>query len=852
MRHLSWLLIVIWSLLSIRTVLAQSEELQKGALVELYQLKGPLNGLPQLFPNQAPNQAFITPAVAMFEGSRYRTPFDQMGRHFFAEVSGYLKMSTADTFQFRLSANEGARIFIDDSLMASVGPLMAGMPTIDGTGSLEFRMFLDTELHPFRIEYFNQDGAKTLLWEWYIAGIRSYAEVPQEVLRCQTPDENIAKPGFKRAYTAQARAIPGDAWSVDGLHPSLNREAWEFPGFAPRVGGMDRLPDGSIAIATFDGVGAVYLWKEQDGAEPSLQRIATGLAEPMGLKVVDGNIYVLQRQELTQLIDINEDGIIDEFRLIAGGWACSPNERELAGALNHDGRHFYVSLAAAADKDGRKLAEQLPQRGSILKVSSDGSWEEIATDAFAPLGLYCQGDQVWYTDVQAIDQPASTVHLAGQAQPVVWLPRNLVAEVPTDLTVLRSGPFENQLVVADLAYGGLRRIAPEMVNGQWQGAAFRFSQGFEGGISRLLPTEDGFLVGRSYLWKGWDLPGHLNAGLEQITFAEGSTFEMSRITARSNGISIEFSEAIAPGYGERLSDYRIMGWEPNSGGAQLLPIEISGLALSEDRRRLDVQLSGLKAGMVLFVRILQPFPSEDNQSLWSTEAWYNMNQVPSGKALSLSLPDSTAFLNSLSEAEKAAGWDLLFDGTTTEGFRSFREKNLASGWQVVDGALTLVEAGAGYLVTDQAYEHFELSVEWNLVEGGNSGIFFHVSEEKESVWTIAPEYQLLDDLRHPDNQLATHRAGSDYDLMAPAFEALNPPGTYNRTRIIVDHGKVQHWLNGYLLLQYELGSEEWAERVANSKFAPHKDFGKAGKGVIAFQDHGDRVSFRNLKIRQLK
>jgi cytochrome c len=818
----------------------------------LYQLRGPLNGLPQIIPNQAPNQAFVSPSVALTPEAGYRTPFDGMGKYFYAEVTGFLKMSNTADFQFRFQANEGARLFIDDSVYAQVGAIMPGMPAIDATGSIEFSVSLDTELHPFRIEYFNYEGEKNLLWEWYIPGIKSYSEVPGEVIRCYPPLEPSPAPGIKMGYTGQARAIPGDTWPLPGLHPSLEVEAVSFPGFFPKVGGLDVRSDSGLLIATWDAVGGVFLLQEQEGAEPSLQRIAAGLSEPLGLKVVDDQIYVLQRQELTQLVDLNGDGLTDEFRSVASGWSVTDNEREFASALAHDGEHFFIALTKAADKDGLPLPNQSPDRGSIIRVNKDGSFERVVEGAYAPMGLLSTGTDLWYTDVSPPSQAAASLSRLGQNNPVAWMPRGMVADVPTEILLLNSGPYADQLLVADVTNGGLRRVAPEQINGQWQAAVFRFSQGFTGGINRFAQAPDGSIyAGESGYWEEWSQAGHQNNGIERIRMGEAQPFEMTRIQAHPNGLEISFSEAIAPGYGNDPADYQVMSWDAVSGKPELKPVEIEGIALGADRTSVQLQLADMKTGTVLFLRIRQAFPSVQNHALWSTEAWYTLNQLPKGQALALSLPAATELHNVLSEAEKAAGWELLFDGKTTQGFRSFKQQELATGWQVVDGAVSLEEPGAGDLVTEQIYDNFELQVEWSIEEGGNSGIFFHVSEEEEKVWHSGPEVQLLDDLRHPDNKQHTHRSGSNYDLQGPAFEALNPPGAYNHLRLLVDHGHVEHWLNGYKVVEYELGSPEWEAQVANSKFADWPGFGRAGKGVIAFQDHGDPVRFRSMKIRKL-
>ncbi|HEX9282230.1 MAG TPA: DUF1080 domain-containing protein [Gemmatimonadales bacterium] len=209
-----------------------------------------------------------------------------------------------------------------------------------------------------------------------------------------------------------------------------------------------------------------------------------------------------------------------------------------------------------------------------------------------------------------------------------------------------------------------------------------------------------------------------------------------------------------------------------------------------------------------------------------------------------------ASLNTLTPAERDAGWRLLFDGKTAAGWRGWRMDSLPSGWQVVDGALTRV-APAGDIVTRDKFRNFELSLEWNVAPGGNSGIFYRASEDDDAIYWTAPEMQVLDDARHPDGRSRLTAAGSDYGLYPAPAGVVKPGGKWNRARIVVRGNHVEHWLNGGKVVEYELGSPDWAAKVKASKFAPHPRYGRNAEGYIGLQDHGDRVAYRNIKIRVL-
>lgn len=212
--------------------------------------------------------------------------------------------------------------------------------------------------------------------------------------------------------------------------------------------------------------------------------------------------------------------------------------------------------------------------------------------------------------------------------------------------------------------------------------------------------------------------------------------------------------------------------------------------------------------------------------------------------------------NTLSEAEKAAGWELLFNGRDFTGWSNFKQPGVRPGWQVQDSALVCADPhNAGDLVTSRRFGAFELELEYNISVGGNSGIMFHVTDEGGAVWATGPEFQLEDNARAADPQ----RCGWLYALYRPPvdprtekpIDATLPAGQWNHIRLVVSPAKCEHWINGVRYFEYVLGSEDFKARVAASKFSKMPLFAKSGEGVIALQgDHG-RISFRNVKVRSL-
>ncbi len=223
-------------------------------------------------------------------------------------------------------------------------------------------------------------------------------------------------------------------------------------------------------------------------------------------------------------------------------------------------------------------------------------------------------------------------------------------------------------------------------------------------------------------------------------------------------------------------------------------------------------------------------------------------------------------MNGLTEAEKRGGWKLLFDGKTTNGWRNYRKDGIGDGWVVEDGVLSRAKGGAGDIITTDQFKYFELSIEYRISKGGNSGIMFHVTEEGGASYHTGPEIQIQDNVDGHDPQ----KAGWLYQLYQPTkpewakkFEsqvgfkgiemddATRPVGEWNHVYLRISPKQCETAMNGVSYYYFRVGDEEWNKRVAKSKFARWDGFGKAGKGHICLQDHGNLVSFRNIKLRVL-
>ncbi|PSR54853.1 DUF1080 domain-containing protein [Adhaeribacter arboris] len=241
-------------------------------------------------------------------------------------------------------------------------------------------------------------------------------------------------------------------------------------------------------------------------------------------------------------------------------------------------------------------------------------------------------------------------------------------------------------------------------------------------------------------------------------------------------------------------------------------------------------------------------------SFWGT----GLAQENASKNLAKNQP-----VNTLTATEKKQGWQLLFDGKTTNGWRgAHKDAFPTQGWQIEKGELVVLQSdgaesrNGGDIVTNQEYGNFELTLEAKLTEGANSGVKYFVTEKEppHPGSAIGLEYQILDDDRHPDAKMGKNgnrTIGSLYDLIPAENKKAKPIGEWNQVRIVSKNNHVEHWLNGTKVVEYTRASPEYRALVAQSKYKDYPNFGEAAQGRILLQDHGNTVYYRNIKIRTL-
>jgi cytochrome c len=852
-----------------------------GSMVRIYNLDRNARKMPAFTEKDKAIQAGIMSNFDNIHGAAFK----ELSDYFALTASGYLWVEEPGIYAIETWSDDGSKLSLH-------GELIIDNDGLHGNKFVQAELELSKGWHPFFLEYFQGAGGKYLSLNWKRPGQKRMEVIPSENIFHEVSQQGkLTGLSLPMATVTQ---IPGDRFPVEDVHPAFTLSQARPSWFEPKVGGMDFFSDGRLVISTWDPEGAVYVLSNTDGDDPEkieVKKIAKGLAEPLGLKVVNDVIYVIQKQEMTKLLDTDGDGIIDEYISLSNDWLVSANFHEFGFGLEYKDGHLYAALATAIQPGGASVVEQIKDRGKVVRVNIEtGATDFVAAGLRTPNGVGIgYNGELFVSDNEGDWLPSSKIlHVtegawfgnrsvdpdrwtdAIEKPPLVWLPQDEIGNSPSTPSYLNVGVFKNQMIHGEVTNGGVKRVFVEEVNGELQGAVFRFIQGLEAGINRLAWAPDGSLyVGGIGNPGNWGHAGTKWFGLQRLTFNGNSAFEMLATRLHSNGVEIEFTQSLEAPDGWNPGSYEIKQWyyKPTAdyGGPKMDEklLKVKSSTVSEDRKKVFLEIEGLKAGHVLYIRLKDHFISEEGNPLWSTEAWYTMNNIPANKPGTVKVPPFQIAHNTLSPPEKEKGWKLLFDGKSLEHWRNFKQDTIGKSWIIDNGAIHLnavmTEEGGwqvkngGDIITQEEYEDFELRLEWKISNCGNSGIMFNVSEtgEYDYVWQTGPEMQILDNTCHPDTRYVTHRAGDLYDMISTRVAAVKPAGEWNAVRIRSKGGEVHFYLNGQRVVEFTMHNNEWQERIKKSKFKDMPGFGQFKKGHISLQDHSDKVWFRNIKIREL-
>lgn len=859
----------------------KEEDMMPGSVVRVYDIIANAKNIPVIKSSQKIKFAGVLQNFDNLSGG----DFKELRENFALFGSGLIKIDTTGTYTFQIWSDDGSAVYLADKKVMDN----------DGKHGVEYKevsIQMSKGYYPFRLEYFQGSGGSFLSFNWKKPGDKDFEIIPSFNLFHSKADQDILR-NYKLPM-ANVSKVPGDQYPLVDVHPSFDLFQARPDGFKPKVGGLDFTSDGRLVVSTWDAAGSVYILdnvQTGDTTKMKAKRIAFGLAEPLGLKVVNDTIYVMQKHEMTRLIDTDGDDIIDEYQTLCDDWKVSSNFHEFGFGLAYKDGYFYASLATAINPGGASTQPQIPDRGKVVKVNKNtGAMTFVASGLRTPngVGIGYKGD-IYVADNQGDWLPSSKiVHVRDGAWfgsrsvdpegtkdkkedlPVVWLPQDEIGNSPSTPLAIDLGPYKGQMIHGEVTHGGIKRVFVEEVNGQLQGCVFRFIQGLEAGVNRLAWGPGGDLyVGGIGNPGNWGQTGKLQYGLQRLVFNNKSTFEMLAVRAKSNGMEIEFTEPVLETDAWNINNYEVKQWyyKPTIeyGGPKLdeRKMAIKSVTVSDDRKKVFLELDGLKDNHMVYIHLNKHFISDAGSTIWSTEAWYTMNKVPEGQNGTIKKAPFVYADNTLTAAEKNAGWQLLFDGKSLAGWRNFKKKTVGKGWVINDNAIHLDAkpnkdghwqvADGGDIITDKSYENYEFSVRWKINNCGNSGIIFNVveSDKYDYVWQTGPEMQVLDNTCHPDSKFITHRAGDLYDMMECKYPTVKPAGEWNEARIKNLDGKVDFWLNGYKVVSFTMHDDQWKKMVAGSKFKDMPDFGLAKGGHISLQDHGDMVWFKNIKIKEL-
>ncbi|MET8231727.1 ricin-type beta-trefoil lectin domain protein [Micromonospora sp. NPDC005298] len=631
-------------------------EQEPGVTLRVFDVQVPLSEICTLKPAQTPNVDKLMSTINWTSTADFG--FDN---YFVSQVLGNITISQAGSYTFRLSSDDGSKLAIDNSVVINHDGLHGATPPKEGTVTLA------AGLHPLRIDHFERDGGQQITLEWRTPGSSSFVVVPNSVLSTDAGVVRVTAPGRKECEGVTDS--PGDGLPLTGVHPGYTLTNLRPSGFQPKVTGMDWLPDGRLVISTWGGSdqsgtsqdGEVWILGNTAGSTTpgavTTKKIAGGLKEPMGLKVVDGVVYVSEKQRLTRLVSTTGDEVAERLDTVAT-WPYGGNFHEFAFGLLYQDGFFYLNLSVSINSGGATTNPQpAVNRGTTLKVNKDtGAVSYVAGGLRTPHGIgWGPEGGIFVTDNQGGWLPSSKLlhvkqgrffnHFTNPAgpfdanpvtAPVLWMPQNEIANSPSTPLYLTSGRYPGQFLIGDVTYGGLQRAYVEKVNGEYQGALFRLTQGLEAGVSEVNVGPDGAIyVGGLGAGGNWGQTGKLSYGLQKLTPNSTTAFEMLAMRATTAGFEVEYTRPVsAETAAELAAHYKIKQWRyvatSSYGGPKIdeETLTVTSATLSADGRKVTLAVDGRKAGRVVHLRSPRPFTSTSGQSLWSTEAWYTLNAIP--------------------------------------------------------------------------------------------------------------------------------------------------------------------------------------------------------------------------------
>ena len=667
-----WISISAFTAVLAATVLPSfSQSYEQGLTFRVYDIGEEMPQLYSLVDGQTPNVDEKRDVIDFSTKEEFGGLLDQ----FMVKCTGQLQIPEAGTYVLRLTSDDGSSLRLD-GLIAIVND---GVHAAEGK---ELTATLPAGPHPFEVTYFDNLDGQRLLLEWKTPGASEFVTVPASAYLTEKHATRVVAPGKKYVVRAGGGTRPGSGAPLTGVHPSWTVTTIRPESFKPSVSAMAFHPDGRLLVATFapdqipdlglGGDGKIWALTNTDGDDRSkitVTEIASGLSEPLGMAFIKGDLYVSQRLALTKLQDLDGNGSYETKVNVGQGWKSDNYHHFHFGLIEKDG-FAYTALSTAIMFDVPGLnGPNPPNRGTLVKTNlATGEVSYIAGGLRTPNGL-CVGPEgeIFNTDNQGGWMPTSKLQILKPnqfcgfftntsiktadypqggspslfkdqplARPVVFLPQNEIANSPTQPVMFPADSYyAGQMLIGELTLGGIGRVFLEKVNGVWQGCAFRFTQGLEGGVMRLAWGPDGALYAGCMGGTGnWSWNG-TTFGLQRLDPKKDKSvaFEMKSVKATSDGVLIEFTKPLNADFAGTSDDFNVKQWTYASnehyGGSKQgeKAVVVTNVAISEDRKKVRLTLPGLKKGYV--VRIKGDPKSAEGEAIWSTETWYTLNEIPS-------------------------------------------------------------------------------------------------------------------------------------------------------------------------------------------------------------------------------
>ncbi|MDA0180355.1 DUF1080 domain-containing protein [Solirubrobacter phytolaccae] len=644
--------------------IAQAQTLppqEPGVTQRIFQLGAQPQEICPIKPASTPNVDVLKPNID-WSGN---TGFGNLTDNFLVHAIANITIPTAGSYTFRLNSDDGSELLID-------GNLVIDHDGLHGAEDKDGAVTLTAGVHALRVNYIEAGGDQELHLSWRKPGDSAFSIVPNSALTTDSGIIRVTAPGTKQCEGNNDS--PGDGLPLDSVNPAYSLVNLRPNGFEPKVTGLEWMGDDLLVLTWGDEDGspstmtaAGEVWKlsgVKTATNPSTVtrvKLAENLKEPMGIKVVDGEIYISEKNRLVKLTSPNAAGLFTARQQIAS-WPFDDNFHEFAFGLLYKDGYFYANLSVSINLGGATTTPQGSlDRGTQIKISKDtGTVEHIAGGLRTPHGIgWGPNDSIWTTDNQGAWLPANKLmhvqpgkfygHYTTEPDgtpgrydnlrptpAAVLIPHNEIGNSPSQPMLIPSGPFAGQMWVPDVTYGGIQRAFVEKVGGEYQGAYFRMTQGLEAGITHIALQDDGsIIVGGLHGGGNWGQNGKLSYGLQKLVPNGTTTFDMQKMELVDGGFKITYTKPVSDATLANLATkYQVKSWgyapTSNYGGPKIgeKTLTVSSATVSADKKEVTLKIAGLEPNKVVYVRSPRPFAAADGSEILSTEAWYTLNTLP--------------------------------------------------------------------------------------------------------------------------------------------------------------------------------------------------------------------------------